>query len=992
MRAPILLPPLLFLLAAPVAAADPVEVLEALAAAEPRAFDGTALFPSDLEVVDVVAAPAGVRVRVTGSFEAGRDPEVIDDLRRELLVGALAAASVEEGLLLEVLSDDGVFRPLGAELWRAAPLQGGWPAPPRRRPGKGPPTERLPFGAALAGLRVAISAGHGWLADGASWRTQRSRWEFEGCGSCRGIVEDFFTAELVSNQLIPLLENMGAEVVLVREPDHDAREALIVDESDSAYSESGVWADGVSEGGWAGGYRTNSPDDLGSARFSLPAVDGRRRVSLRWVHGGNRTPGAVVSVVHQGGVRTISLDQTRMGTFWLDLGRFPFSTMSEAAVELAHGPAAGYLIADAVKVGGGLWAPADKPFWQMAAATYVPWSGAPADVIGRGDVTIRPSYAEHVGADAYVSVHANASGAAGGSSANGTSTYRFNCLVYGDHTSSSAAVDCDDPPGSLALLDEVHSAILSRLRAEWDVGWGDRGGRVANFGELRDLDDTPGILVETGFFDNVASPAGDPPPVVPDNRALHDPRWRESMAQGIADGLAAFLAPGTRAPPARPEGLSATNQPDGSLLVSWRSVEGALGYKVYRAEKGRAFDEGTVVEGATELFLTDLEPRSVHSFRVAALDHNGEGFASQAVSARFRGAALTGAPAEALLLYAYDRRDAWVQDVDNDLQYSVEHAQALAAYEGGDLFFDGALDEVVEEGALPLGAYRVVDLVVGKDSTRDRPVSKGMQGLLATYLAEGGRLLASGEEIGYALVETSSDPADAAFLEDVLGAVYVADDADSFVMAAPSTGPFAGLPDVSIDDGTGGVYEVRYPDVFDAAPGAEVVLTYPDGRGAAVATGRVVLVGAPLEAVVPDAARADLIGRALAHLIGALPAGDLDLDGAADECEAAFGLDPRDATDGALDPDGDGRSSASECAAGTDPLAADDVADAGPDDAGATPDAGPGPGDKPGPPLGPTAADDPGCVCSSSAARATRPLALFALLPLVAALCRRRAR
>src|SRR5690606_34282017 len=128
-----------------------------------------------------------------------------------------------------------------------------------------------------------------------------------------------------------------------------------------------------------------------------------------------------------------------------------------------------------------------------------PWAGAPAALDELGDVTIRPAYIESIGADAYLSFHANASGVGGGSSANGISTYRYSCSTYNDHTSSAGATACDDPPGSRALLDEVHSGALARIRSDFDPAFSDRGKLVANFGELRVLDDTPGALIETGF-------------------------------------------------------------------------------------------------------------------------------------------------------------------------------------------------------------------------------------------------------------------------------------------------------------------------------------------------------------------------------------------------------------------------------------------------------------------------------------------------------------
>ncbi len=858
------------------APADAERVQDALSALASSGMEdpfGEPLFPADLAIADVSVSDAGVEVVLAEPLPVParpQDAEVVRELRRETLLGALSAFEVQGGLSLLEVRDGELAPALDGPEEAAIPAEDRWPKPPRARgsiPKEQRRTAALPFGGALVGQRIAISAGHGWIPSGGGYATQRSRWAFNGCGNCRGITEDFFSAELVSNFIIPLLQQMGAEVVLVREPDLSPVPEVVLDDGDAAYSEEGSWLTGSSAGGFGDDYRTNSPDDLGGATYSLTGVSaGLHRISLRWVDGQNRTPFAVVSVEHAGGVRTLNLDQTRMGRHWLDLGSYWFPA-GGGSVTLAHGPADGYLIADALKVGGGLWEPADKPFWQMGAVIYTPWAGAPDSVTGYGDVSIRPAYAEYVGADAYLAFHANAagSGGAGGTTANGISTYRYSCQQYSDHSSSAGATACDDPPGSRDLLDEVHSGALARIRSDFDPGYNDRGRLVANFGELRTLDDTPGALIETGFFDNLATQPGRR---MSDNQALHDPRWREAFAYGVAGGLARFFTPGAGPPPPRAAGLMAVNQPDGSVLVSWLPTDDADGYRLYSATDGRAFDEGVVVEDGTSLALDSLPAGAVYAFRVAALNSNGEGFPSQAVAVRVRGAVSDGsAPAQALLLYAYDRRDAWVQVRDNDLAYAVEHGDALGAISG--LYFDGALDERVTDDSVTLADYALVDFVAGKDSVAHEPVSKAMQGRLRTFVDEGGRLILSGEEVGYALADPNADhdADDESFLAEVLGAVYVADDADTYSLAAHDTGPFADFAGAQLGDGNDGVYEVVYPDVLSPAAGASVALEYPDGTAAATLTDQALFVGVPLEAVVPASARRELFALAVGWLL-----------------------------------------------------------------------------------------------------------------------------
>ncbi|HCF58242.1 MAG TPA: hypothetical protein DFS52_09655, partial [Myxococcales bacterium] len=902
------------------------------------------LFPPGLTIDRVEREGDSLHLFLGGDWGSepalAEDPalaEVVEELRLESLLGTMSALEIEGGAFIHVQAPDGSYRRLGGTQVHRPPERRTLHVRPVPRP-----APQLPRGGALLGKRIAISAGHGWIDNGSGgWRTQRSRWDFTGCGSCRGIIEDFFNAELVSDHIIPLLEGMGAEVVLVREPDHSLKAPVTVDDGDSGYSESGSWTAGSNPGGHGGDYRANASG--GEARFAASfSSPGPRRVALRYVPGGNRTTGALVEVRHGGGSTLFDLNQQLNGLFWLDLGAFWFPTGAGEIV--LSNPGSGYLIADAVKFGGGVWSTSNKPWWQMGAVSYVHWAGT--SLTSTSDVSIRPLYAEEIGADLFLSIHGNAAGTSP-STATGTSSYRYSCQMYSDHSRSDAAVNCDDPPGSRRALDLVHNGILRRVRADWDPNWKDRGRLVANFGELRNLDDTPGALIETGFFDNQANPSGSPPPRYADNRSMHDPRWRDALAYGVAEGVAQFFDQNKGPPPGRPDGLRAVNNADGSLTIAWNAVSDATAYRVFLLEnpssgRERAFDAGQIVTG-TELTVTNLTPRQVYAVRVAGVNANGEGLPSPAVTARFRGARnLPGRAAEALFVGGYDRRDAWVQVVDNDLSYAVEHAQGLAGTR--DLFFDGALDRVVEDGTVDLADYQLVDFQAGKDSVEHESVSTAMQQLLSAFLGGGGKLLISGEEIAFDLGDRGS-AGDLAFLQGTLKASFVADDADAFTIAGVAGGPFAGLSGIEFDNGTKGVYEVRYPDVLDAASGASKVMTYPDGRGAAIASANVVFFGLPLETIVPASARVEVFNRVIAHLQPSLADGDLDLDGASDECETRYGLDPRDHSDGAEDADGDGVSNAAECQAGTDPTDGLPVPDAGmPDsgqaDAGLEPDAG----------------------------------------------------
>ncbi len=801
------------------------------------------------------------------------------------------------------------------------------------------PPNRARTNGALSGKRIAVSPGHGWVNRN-GWRTQRSAYTFSS--NARGITEDFFNAEVMNNQIIPLLQGAGADVIATREPDMNTKvpQQVLDDSSNSSVAIEGEWNRGTSGGGYSGSYLSSNSSEASvtfTPNFTAPTT---QRLSIRWREGSNRSTDTRVEVHHAGGTSNFFVNQQKSGQVWLDLGQFVFDQNSEVIV---HGSDNGYAIADAVKFGSGIYTNGSTqyPWWQMSGGRYVPTSADPASrfatcpSVGDNtstsycyDVYIRANFANDLNADAYFSFHGNAAGTAN-STAHGLQTYRYSCGTYSDYSSSDAARNCDDPVGSKAYADAIHNSIVEIVHRDYDPNFKNNGRFVADLGEVRVPDNMPAALVEAGFFDNLTAASGQ---TRSDNEMMQDPRWREAVAMGIVTGMARYFNGSSTPPmPVRPEGLSVRNLPEGGITLSWTPVSGATYYRVYRATQGRAFDDGTRSTG-NSITLNNLEPRQTYVFRVAAVNSTGEGFASQAVTVRYRGAKLD-KPSQALYIGAYDRRDAFVQDIDNDLSYAVEHGHALASVE--DLFFDGALDELVESGQIDLNNYQLVDLAVGKDSTEHDAISTKMQTVLANYIANGGKVIVSGEEIGWDL-GNRGNAADANFLANSLGAIYAADDGGSKQLSASANGPFAGISNILLDDGTNDVYEVKYPDAFSATTGGTVVLNYANGSGAAIATDHSILIGAGIEAIVPDAKRAQVMAAAVKYLIGDQATGDLDGDGMPDSWEIQYGLNIYDSSDANDDPDNDGATNLEEYLAGTDPLRNENSSD---EDAAVLPDA-----------------------------------------------------
>jgi hypothetical protein len=94
------------------------------------------------------------------------------------------------------------------------------------------------------------------------------------------------------------------------------------------------------------------------------------------------------------------------------------------------------------------------------------------------------------------------------------------------------------------------------------------------------------------------------------------------VAKGIAAGaFVLLLAAGaaTAAPPACPQGVTALSNADGSVTVSWDSVDGADGYNVFRQDPdGQMPFRGHVGADVSQITDPRTEPGLTYEFSVTA--------------------------------------------------------------------------------------------------------------------------------------------------------------------------------------------------------------------------------------------------------------------------------------------------------------------------------------------------------------------------------------
>gem|GEM_PF-4168891 len=718
-----------------------------------------------------------------------------------------------------------------------------------------------PHGQSLRDRTIAISPGHGWIynSNTQNFRTQRGRIFWNNCGDCRGIVEDFETHEIVVNHLIPLLEGAGAKVILVRERSLE-KTGTILDENSSGFTAvKGQFSNGSSAGGHDNNYRVSTDADATAQWRFVSPKDGDSLLSIWFVAGSNRYTNLPLTVQTPGFTHSFFIDQTTHGRRWSPIHTFGLNQGDEILVTVSA-PAGGNkaLIADAFRFGAGQHA-TGHPWWQMGAKPFATYQNAPANIQSVGDVSIRPIYAEWAGADIYLSVHSNASGVSE-STATGSSSYRYNCGQFSNHSSDPNASVCDDPVGSDRLQRLVHDAMVSSIKKNWDPNWRDRGTKVANFGELRNLDDMPGVLLETAFHDNVRlSQSSDLK--MTDNQSLHDPRFRETLAYGIYQGISQYFGESENYLAQAPNIIFAKKIDSETVEVHFNSVPEALSYRVYSACGHRDYDQGIIVE-ASPATITGLQKNDVCIFKVASLNKAGEGLRSRAITAR---SSLR--KAQLLLIDSYERRDAWVEYIDNPGNTLAIHALAMS---DTSFAFDSASESAIRTGLIDLSQYDGIILALGRESVEHEVLTADIRQKLLTYP---GAIFASGSEIAWTL-DNRGDADSKQFLSEVFGASYAADSAESLELSPASNDWFASITPgiLSLDDGTGPALKARSSDVFSPETGANIALTYSGPNTvAAVRKNKNMLLGFAVDSLIRPQARHELLTAWLNNAIKLAP-------------------------------------------------------------------------------------------------------------------------
>lgn len=814
----------------------------------------------------------------------------------------------------------------------------------------------------LNGQHVALWQSHGkyFINDKKEWGWQRPR--------LFSTTEDQFTQSFILPYVIPMLQNAGAVVYTPRERDTQKQEVIVDNDTQKGSSfylevksRKARWEKAESNGfaqlkptyqdgenpflhGTARYAATERKKDKAFAEW-VPEIPetGKYAVYVTYQTMKNSVSDAKYLVFHKGGVTEFKVNQQIGGGTWVYLGTFEFDkgTNDYGMVVLSNeSKEKGIVCADAVRFGGGMGnivrggSTSGLPRYLEGARYSAQWYGMPYEVYGgrKGSNDYIDDINTRANAVNYLS---------GGSVYNPTEKGLGVPLEMTLALHSDAGFDKeDDIIGSLAicttnfnneklnagtnrlasrdLADIMLSQLQNDILTTFNLPWIRRQLWDRNYSETR-LPAVPSTIVELLSHQNFA-----------DMRLGHDPNFKFTVGRALYKSVLRFLSTQHNkdyiVQPLPVDHFSIRfGKKKNTVELNWNAVNDPLEptakpreYIVYTRVGRGGFDNGVTVNATT--YTAKIEPGLVYSFKVAAVNHGGESFPSEILSAykarKERGRVLIingfdrlSAPAivnneqqagfdmEEDLGVAYlsdisicgvqtgfDRSKGGkegkgclgystgelegIQIAGNTFDYPFIHGKAIQA--AGSFSFVSCSDESVESGEVPLDAYDVVDLILGleKENTSGiqagqayyKTFSSAMQRALTSYSLYGGNIFVSGAYIGS---DMSSSQGNREFTEKILKYGYQASLQENRSGGISGLGKTISIPRLPNERS----YAVTKPDCLTPLAPAFSVFSYlPGNQSAGVAFKgdyRTFVMGFPFESIESEDDRASIMASIL---------------------------------------------------------------------------------------------------------------------------------
>ena len=206
--------------------------------------------------------------------------------------------------------------------------------------------------------------------------------------------------------------------------------------------------------------------------------------------------------------------------------------------------------------------------------------------------------------------------------------------------------------------------------------------------------------------------------------------------------------------------------------------------------------------------------------------------------------------------------------VDDDAGTDANLYLRQALDDGGYVYDDWDVGQQGAPGADRLARYAATIWETGVPGR----ISRESQSALTAYLSGGGALLATGQDIGWCLIE-AGDSQDQAFYTNVLHAIYILDDSGGRHLTGTGGDPVGNGLSFGLGGGDGSRNQ-DYPSWINVRDGALPILTYSPGVVGGLrweGAYRLVYCAFGIEAMDQAADRALLVSRALQWLVPQWP-------------------------------------------------------------------------------------------------------------------------